>query len=520
MSVPDRRWKVSLALLVAGYAALLAAWAVGNPVGRAPDEPAHYIRALAAGTGDIHGAPVTVAAGSFPPVQARWVQQITRTFVMPQRLAIDQTPPCPLGNPAVSAACQRRWPSPGASTQPTNVGSYQPYVYVPEGALMRTAPSRWTAFVFGRAFVAAASLALLVLAAAVLWRGPSRGPGPHPLLVLGALLAVTPMAVFLASTLNPSGVEVAAGVACAAGLVSLARQTGDASAPRGAWLAFGAGGVVLAAARSLGPYFAAVLIGVIVLLVGVGRARDAVRAAPRAATIALGCVAGAAVLNLWWEVTYQPHLAWTHVLDHATLAKLPRFGEELVGKFGWLEYRLPWPFYALWGLLVLAIAVTALVVGTWKHRAILLAFIVGCLGLAVAFNSVLPTQTGYDFQGRYLLPLVVATPLVAAEIVRRNRPLTGRVLAGGAVAVGVLVAVLQFSGWYLNARRYAVGTSGPRWFASHAQWSPTWGWPIWIAVAAGGSLCLAVSVAVAVGPVLFSGALFEREPARAVPAQP
>ncbi|MBV8161891.1 MAG: DUF2142 domain-containing protein, partial [Acidimicrobiia bacterium] len=207
------------------------------------------------------------------------------------------------------------------------------------------------------------------------------------------------------------------------------------------------------------------------------------------------------------------------VLDHATLAKIPRFGQELVGKFGWLEWHLPWPFYALWGGLVAALAIAALVVGTWRQRAILAALIAGCVGLAVAFNSVLPTQTGFDFQGRYVLPLVVATPLLAAEIVRANRPLGGRVLAAGAAVGGVLVAVLQLVGWYLNARRYAVGTSGPRWFAAHAQWTPTGGWPLWIGLAAAGSLCLAASVAVAVGPVLVRRPVVERGTARYVAAR-
>jgi hypothetical protein len=328
------------------------------------------------------------------------------------------------------------------------------------------------------------------------------------------------MVVFLASTLNPNGLEIASGVACATGLLSALRPADGEVPPRGAWLAFGAGGTVLAATRSLGPYFVVVLLGIAVLLVGLRRARASVLAAPRAATIAFCCVGLAVVLNVWWEVSYQPHFSWAGVLDHATLARLPRFGEELVGKFGWLEWHLPWPFYALWGALVFGLVAAALAAGTWKQRGVLLALIAGCVGLAVAFNSVLPTETGYDFQGRYLLPVVVATPLVAAEIVRRNRQSAGRLVAAFAAAGGVLVAGLQFTGWYLNSRRFAVGTSGPRWFAPHAQWSPTWGWPLWIGVALAGTVCLAGAVVVAVAPALVRRPIVEREPVRAIPARP
>ncbi|MBV8159425.1 MAG: DUF2142 domain-containing protein, partial [Acidimicrobiia bacterium] len=339
MNVRRRRTVTAVALLLAGYAALIAAWTMANPLGRAPDEPAHYIRALAAGTGDTRGEPVSTAPSAFPPLMARWVVQITRSFALPSRLAIDQTSPCPIDNPTVPAACQRQWPTPGADRQPTNVGSYQPYVYMAIGTVMRTAPTRWTAFVFGRAAVGAGALGLLALA------GVSLCEGNGGVAVLGLLAAVTPMAVFLAGTLNPSGVEVAAGVACAAGLLSLARQSGGPRPPRWAWVTFGVGGTVLAITRSLGPYFVATLMALTVLLIGVGRARQLVRDAPRPAAVSIGCVADAALVNLWWEANFQPHLAWTRGLDHATLAKIPRFGQELVGKFGWLEWHLPWPFY-------------------------------------------------------------------------------------------------------------------------------------------------------------------------------
>src|SRR5205807_178434 len=79
---------------------------------------------------------------------------------------------------------------------------------------------------------------------------------------------------------------------------------------RGAWVAFGVGGVVLAATRSLGPYFVVVLVAIAVLLVGVRRAADAVRAAPRAAGVTAGCITTAIALNLWWEAVHQPSLMW------------------------------------------------------------------------------------------------------------------------------------------------------------------------------------------------------------------
>ena len=500
---PRRRvsGRLSLALLAAGYAALIAAWLVANPFGRAPDEPAHYVRALAAGTGDVHGQRVSLPG--YSPATRKWVEGIGREFSLPPRLVLAPNP-CPVFDPKVPASCQRSWPATGPPGPVfSNVGSYQPYIYAPVGALMNLAPTPWAAFLIGRAVMATVSLALIALAALTLWQPHSRGGLPlHPALVLGLVAAVSPMEIFLAGSLNPSGVEIAAGLATAAGLLSLAAR----HAPRGAWLTFGAGATVLALTRSLGPYFVAVLVGIGVLAFG-GRLLQAAREAPEAAVVAAGCVVGAAVLNLWWEAAYQPHLSWAGVFGHLTLSQVPELSQEVVGKFGWLEAHLPWPFYVAWGVVFATLVVFALARGTWIERAALFGLLAGCAALAVAFHSVMPETIGFDFQGRYLMPLVVAAPLLAGEILRRRR-ISLRSLSIWAATAGLVAAVLQFLGWYLNARRYAVGTSGPEWFVSRAAWVPPGGWILWIAVAVAGSLCIATgSVLVAAPRLAFGGAV-------------
>ncbi|MBV8303921.1 MAG: DUF2142 domain-containing protein, partial [Acidimicrobiia bacterium] len=269
------------------------------------------------------------------------------------------------------------------------------------------------------------------------------------------------------------------------------------------WAAFGAGGTVLAATRSVGPYFV-VALGVLALLFGgARRVREATRARPWAAVVAGTCIAVAALANLAWEAAKQPHLTWGSVLDHATLGRLPSLGKELVGRFGILEWGLPWPIYALWGALVLVLVVAALVVGTWRQRAALAGLVALNVVLAIAFHSVLPAQTGFDVQGRYILPLAVGIPIVAAEIVHR-RQRAGRVLVAAGAATGVVVAGLQFLAWYLNGRRYAVGTSGPRWFLGRAQWTPTGGWLAWLAVAAAGAVCLLAAAGTSLAPEALS----------------
>jgi hypothetical protein len=351
---------------------------------------------------------------------------------------------------------------------------------------MRMAGSPWTAYVLGRVGIAALSLVLLGLAIRVFWDGtlPS-------VAVFGLSLAVTPMAVFLASSLSASGAETAAAVCYVAGLLGLARGR-RAAGP--VWLAIGAGGTVLAISRSLGPYFILAAAGAVAVSVGFPEAWRRLRAGGRAAVAAGACIAVASALNQWWEATQMPHLSWrASLLAKATLEPLPRVGREMVGVFGWLEAGLPGPVYALWAVLTLSLVVLALALGRWRERLAVVGLIAGCVALVAAFHAVLLPQSGFDIQGRHFLPLAVAVPLLAADVVLRQRHrVRVRILATFAALGAVATGAVQGFAWYVNARRYAVGISGPNWFIARADWSPPGGWAPWVVVAFAGAICLVV----------------------------
>ena len=192
---------MAFALFVVGYGALLAAWVVGNPLGRAPDEPAHYVKTLAVGSGDLVGQRVPPAPVGLTASQRAWMGAAERLFVLPSRLALIPNLPCNASDPTLSAACQRGWPPRADRQQPTYVGSYQPYAYVAPGLAMRLGRSPWSAWILGRATFALLALGLIVLGLLAL--------GTSPITSAALALAVTPMVVFLASTLNPSGLETA-----------------------------------------------------------------------------------------------------------------------------------------------------------------------------------------------------------------------------------------------------------------------------------------------------------------------
>jgi hypothetical protein len=100
---------------------------------------------------------------------------------------------------------------------------------------------------------------------------------------------------------------------------------------------------------------------------------------------------------------------------------------------------------------------------------------------------------GIGLNGREYMPLLVAFPMLAGEIVYRNRARISTTLAGTLAALATTAGVLQFIAWYLNGRRAAVGIAGSLLFPADADWGPPLGWLVWVAVAGCGALMLAAT---------------------------
>jgi hypothetical protein len=253
------------------------------------------------------------------------------------------------------------------------------------------------------------------------------------LALAGLLLAASPMLVFLASVVSSSGLELTSAVCFVAGLA----RAGESRPSRTAALALGAGGFVLATARPFGP--------------------------------------------LWVVLA---------------IAALGDALAQQVGWFGWLDTRLPDGFYAAWFAALALLVGAALVLGTWRHRVALVALCVaGCL-LAIAVGAVLVPLGGGETQGRYTMPFTMAVPLLAGEVVYRRREGLGvRARRALLLAIGLVVVLGQLTAWWLNARRYAVGTAGPWLFLSTpGRWDPPPGWVPLAALAALGAGCLAAGL--------------------------
>lgn len=72
-------------------------------------------------------------------------------------------------------------------------------------------------------------------------------------------------------------------------------------------------------------------------------------------------------------------------------------------------------------------------------------------------------------------------PLFAGEILFQNQGRLGALRPRNMPLMFALIASFgHVAAWWLNARRYATGTTGPLLFIEHSEWAPPFGWWPWL----------------------------------------
>jgi hypothetical protein len=477
---PAARW----ALLAAGYTLVVIAWLAGDPPSALPDEHASQIRAAGVGQGDWEGRPGPLDPTSVEdatPQQLAFLEGNARSFLIPSRLK-PIYPLCFAFKPEQPAACQASGSreAGGSELVSSYVGNYPPFAYLLPGLAMRFAPDPVAAGLLGRA---GSALPCLLLLAVAMWLLDGAGNAWR---LAGAVLSATPMTLFLASGLNPSGVETCAGLCFGAGLVALA------SGRRGArvWAALAASGGTLALSRPA----SSALVAAIFLAGAPILPWRMLRRRPAAPLLAALAIASSVALAAAWAAAHQPrtgvHLgALPAALKH-TLGSVEPLSREMVGIFGWLDTHLPRVFYVAWWAAAGTVAAAAVLLGRNAERAAVLIAAAAVAGYAAVILGLVLEPGGFDLQGRYLLPIAVFIPLVGGFVLHRRNILPGL----GPLLVGAMAAAVQFGAFWYNSRRYAVGSQGPALFLPTAQWSPPWGWPVVLGLAAAGSLLLVIAL--------------------------
>ncbi|MFE5542021.1 DUF2142 domain-containing protein [Streptomyces sp. NPDC056492] len=470
---PKRLWAIAFAL----FFTLAASWSAATPLGGSPDEHAHFIRAAAVARGQIGGTEVMV-----PHMVAGIEGKFAETGVrLPEWYKpLPKQHECYAWHEDRPASCA---PAIGHSEKTVQVttaaGRYHPAYYLVTGwpSLLVDGPKGLYLMRLMSAALCSALLASAVVTAAE-WRRRS-------VALLGVFTAATPMALYMAGMVNPSGGEIAAGILVWTALLSILMSP-DPRLLNRRLARVGIGGLVLINIRPLGLiwFSGAVFFGL--LLAHRGVLRSVLRRKALWVWTALLGLATAGAL-LWARahpdnsVINTPKTLTAKEAARQTFGNTETYVHQMLGYFGWLDTPAPAFTWLVWLGVIAVVTGLALAYGRGREALALVGMLVAIVVVPVAAQASQAEQLGMVWQGRYLLPFAVGLPLMAVLICASRAPEQGfpwRRLVGFGVA-GLALAHAAAFFWAL--RRFAVGVNGP-WIPFSAHWAPPGGWVPWTAL--------------------------------------
>jgi hypothetical protein len=441
-----------------GFFLMGAAWTVAMPYNGIPDELEHIIRAAGAGRGELIPQKATAAQG------AGAFQHVKDGLLVGEDLCWQQKS----GKSAKCAAEPNGDQT--VSYVPTKAGRYPPAYYAVVGWPLALWPS-WFGVILARLIGAGLVAALLASAAyaAARW---SR----QPLMPAAILVAVTPVTLQLAGGINPNGVEIAAGLGLFAGLAALVFDepppTATADAPpqeavapaRAALTLIGISAATLIAVRPFGPLWILVALGVVFFPTTRARLRRVLQ--PRRGRLWAGALAVVFVLSVLWTVlmrTGEPGMVAPtpisagQALRFELFERLDLYARQMVGTLSWNDTPLPALCYVAWfmafGLLVLG----GLGVGDRWARWRMLALAVAAFAVLVIPDALSARVYGFVAQGRYVLPIVVGLPILAAQAMGDRGALIGEHARGLTRLLALVLVPIHLIGLYITMIRWQHG---------------------------------------------------------------
>jgi Predicted membrane protein (DUF2142) len=508
-----RRVRLTFLVALVAFVGIGAGWALALPVNGTYDESEHIVRAYGVASGQIYATKGTqrVPASLLPgSVQCTWQRRLPASCQRP------------------ASADHHR-----VATR-TGAAGYSPVYYLPVGLPMLVSPG-YRGIVAGRLVSALLSGVLLAAAAAIaVWLG-------NRLLVCGLVLAATPMAMNLAGSINPNGLEIAAGVLLWCALLALLRPTATAPAgpdpgggdgvprvpaPRGPVRSPGTGGepgtralvllaavaaVLLMTVRHMGPVLLGMVLLTAAMLARPGRVRTLLRR--RDVRVAGGVLVACGVLAVVWfltsgvtDITPVPSRAHQYSLGHVLLLimvmRVPFYLQQMVGQFSYGEAPIPSWAVIGWYVAVAALAVPALLVARRRYRVAMLGLLAACLAVLVVLEVEFIHTAGWVAHARYVMPAGVGVVLGAC-FVRRWQAALGPAAIGRLTGLALIVALLVHV-WSLIAvmTRFQVGLGVPP-DPLRGSWLPLGGRPL---LALGALLVGLVALAALAWPAIRSPA--------------
>ena len=467
-------------LLALGFFAVIAAlsvlWALASPIFSVPDENAHATKAVAQVRGQIFG----------------YSKEGERHKVvdLPESYRYNQSILCYALHPDVTASCHTELGDPiGTDYFGTWVGSYNPLYYYLVG---------WPSLFFdGTAGIYAMRVVSALLGAALLgWAFQlALSRSRRPWLPLALAFGAMPMVLYFFGSVNPQGLEVAAGVTLWVGLLRLFEAYSSSEpvrmrAPWPVWTAVTVSALILANVRALGPLWVVLLVAMVAFASGWPATKTLFTTGSSYGWIAV--VAAGGIFSLVWTqsggslsgqalASDAPLVGASFLTAFAYMIRTtPDFLHEVFGYFGWFDAVPPgWSYWLIAGVLTLVLVLGFTAV---RRRNVLV------LAVALAAALLVPAlvqgysahQTGVIWQGRYFLFFYLGVVILAAwglssEGAQRVAFLARRITWVGASMLAVFGIVVFF----FILRRYVVGAEHPigqMW--KNPGWQPPLTWAV------------------------------------------
>lgn len=462
------------------FTTLGSLWALASPLFSVPDEPAHVIRAASAARGQVLPG-------------ERTERGFSATVEVPAIIAKSAAiPTCYAFNGNVPAGCAPPFSGPTRTVEAeTNAGFYPPAFYVVVGAPSVPFPSA-TGIYLMRAVSAAICGALLASAVASAWSLP----GPR-LLLAGIAFAVTPMVLFLAGSVNPNGIEIAAAI-CLWVSLAVALMAPDSPALGRLLARVGISGTILALSRPLSPMFVVIIVAALLALFGwrpmLRLARD------RRGQIAAAAVALSSLSTFVWVMAFgtldqTPGGGPTDatLLQNVRFAagKTPWLVNSMIGIFGWLDTGAATVSVYVWLFAVATLLLLGLATSGRREAAVLIAVVIAVVAVPIALEAPRASEQGFPWQGRYTLPLAAGVPILCSLQVDRARLIPLRVVRSLSALLLTLFVIGQLYAHFWSTRRYTAGVHGTLNWLAAGGWQPAV--PVWL-VFAGFVVALAFTV--------------------------
>jgi hypothetical protein len=370
----------------------------------APDEPAHAINAAAVVRGEVDVAEHPTMVGPVGVVRVpAWVastNSLAGTFIW---------------FPTSSAAFAPHVSSSTETVDADTQYSHYPPLYYAIAGIPSLLESGAAALYSMRMVGVLVNSSLIALGLFLLTRYHPR----REQMMAGALIALTPMVLFLSSVLNTSGIEIAAAFAAwCAGLCIVEYPTVPKALAAWTSLPF----AILIVSRPISPIYAVAIILTLGVLMGWSRSKELLRdrsTLPIRFSIVVALLAfGAPLIDggfppYWGAFPNPPHVSfWSSIW--LTLSLTVHRLRQGVGTFGWLNTPVPQVVWVLWAITFMVLLLAGLCLSSRCRRAVpVLALVI--IALPVVFESPTIHSHGIWWQGRYWLPLLIGVPLLAVS---------------------------------------------------------------------------------------------------------